>query len=60
MKTNKPEIIPYYKYKQQAFWKFNNALASLIDRNRNMSDPFGVRIDSQTRFDFVIYLQGVV
>lgn len=58
MKTNKPEIIPYYKYKQQAFWKFNNALASLIDRNRNMSDPFGVRIDSQTRFDFVIYLQG--
>ncbi len=57
MKPNKPEIIPYYKYKQQAFWKFNNALASLIDRNRNMSDPFGVRIDSQTRFDFVIYLQ---
>lgn len=58
MKPNKPEIIPYYKYKKQAFWKLNNALASLIDRNRNMSDPFGVRIDSQTRFDFVIYLQG--
>ncbi len=57
MKPNKPEIIPYYKYKQQAFWKFNNALASLIDRNRNMSDPFGGRINNKTRFDFVIYLR---
>jgi hypothetical protein len=57
MKPNKPEIIPYYKYKKQAFWKFNNALASLIDRNRNMSDPFGGRINNKTRFDFVIYLR---
>ena len=57
MKPNKPEIIPNYKYKQQAFWKFNNALASLIDRNRNMSDPFGGRINNKTRFDFVIYLR---
>lgn len=57
MKQSKPQIIPYYKYKQEAFWKFNNALASLIDRNRNMSDPFGGRIDDKTRFDFVIYLQ---
>lgn len=57
MKPNKPEIIPYYKYKQQAFWKFNNALASLIHRNGGMSDPFGGRIDDKTRFDFVIYLR---
>ena len=57
MKTNKLEIIPYYKYKQQAFWKFNNALSSLILLNGGMSDPFGGRIDGKTRFDFVIYLQ---
>lgn len=57
MKLNKPQIIPYYKYKQQAFWKFNNALASLIDRNGGISDPFGGRIDSNTRFDFEIYLR---
>lgn len=57
MKPNKPEIIPYYKYKQQAFWKFNNALASLIHRNGGMSDPFGGKIDDKTRFDFVIYLR---
>lgn len=57
MKPNKPEIIPYYKYKQKAFWKFNNALANLIHRNGGMSDPFGGRIDNKTRFDFVIYLR---
>ena len=58
MKTNKPEIIPYYKYKQQAFWKFNNALASLIHRNGGMSHPFGGRIDNKTRFEFEIYLKN--
>lgn len=57
MRQVKPNIIPYYKYKQKAFWEFNNALASLINRNGGMSDPFGGRIDSQTRFDFVIYLK---
>jgi len=57
MKTNKPEIIPYYKYKQQAFWKFNNALANLIHRNGGMSHPFGGWIDNKTRFEFEIYLK---
>ena len=57
MKQVKPQIVPYYKYKQEAFWKFNNALASLIHRNGGMSDPFGGRIDDKTRFDFVIYLR---
>lgn len=57
MRQVKPQIIPYYKYKQQAFWKFNNALANLIHRNGGMSDPFGGRIDDKTRFDFVIYLR---
>lgn len=57
MRQDKPQIIPYYKYKKQAFWKFNNSLSSLIHRNGGMSDPFGGRIDNTTRFDFVIYLQ---
>ena len=57
MKQVKPQIIPYYKYKQEAFWKFNNALASLIDRNGGISVPFSGRIDSNTRFDFEIYLR---
>ena len=57
MKQSKPQIIPYYKYKQEAFWKFNNALANLIHRYGGMSDPFGGRIDDKTRFDFVIYLR---
>ena len=33
MRQVKPQIIPYYKYKQKAFWKFNNALANLIHHN---------------------------
>lgn len=57
MRQVKPQIIPYYKYKQEAFWKFNNALANLIHHNRGMSDPFGGRIDNKTRFDFEIYLR---
>ena len=57
MKQVKPQIIPYYKYKQEAFWKFNNALANLIHRYGGMSDPFGGRIDDKTRFDFEIYLR---
>ena len=58
MKQSKPQIIPYYKYKQEAFWKFNNALANLIHRNGGMSHPFGGRIDNKTRFDFEIYLKN--
>lgn len=57
MRQVKPQIIPYYKYKQEAFWKFNNALANLIHHNGGMSDPFGGRIDNKTRFDFEIYLR---
>lgn len=57
MRQVKPKIIPYYKYKQEAFWKFNNALANLIHHNGGMSDPFGGRIDNKTRFDFEIYLR---
>lgn len=57
MKQSKPQIIPYYKYKREAFWKFNNALSNLIHCNGGMSDPFGGRIDNKTRFDFVIYLR---
>lgn len=57
MKQNKPQIIPYYKYKQEAFWKFNNALANLIHSKEGMSDPFGGRIDNKSRFDFEIYLR---
>lgn len=58
MKQSKPQIIPYYKYKQEAFWKFNNALASLIHRNGGMSHPFGGRIGNTTRFEFEIYLKN--
>ena len=58
MKQNKPQIIPYYKYKQEAFWKFNNALANLIHRNGGISHPFGGRIDNTTRFEFEIYLRN--
>ena len=58
MKLNKPQIIPYYKYKQEAFWKFNNALANLIHLNGGMSHPFGGRIDNTTRFEFEIYLKN--
>ena len=57
MKQSKPQIIPYYRYKQEAFWKFNNALANLIHRNGGMPHPFGGWIDSNTRFDFEIYLR---
>lgn len=57
MRQVKPQIIPYYKYKQEAFWKFNNALANFIHHNGGMSDPFGGRIDNKTRFDFEIYLR---
>lgn len=57
MKQVKPQIIPYYKYKQQAFWKFNNALASLIRSNGGMQHPFGGRIDNKTRFEFEVYLK---
>lgn len=57
MKQSKPKVIPYYKYKQEAFWKFNNALASCIHHNGGMSDPFGGRIGDKTRFDFVIYMR---
>ena len=58
MKQCKPRIIPYYKYKQKAFWKFNNALAHLIHLNGGMSHPFGGRIDNTTRFEFEIYLKN--
>ena len=58
MKQVKPQIIPYYKYKQQAFWKFNNALASLIHSNGGMQHPFGGRIDNKTRFEFEVYLKN--
>lgn len=58
MKQNKPQIIPYYKYKQEAFWKFNNALANLIHRNGGISHPFGGRIDNTTSFEFEIYLRN--
>lgn len=58
MKQSKPQIIPYYKYKQEAFWKFNNALANLTLRNGGMSHPFGGRIDNTTRFEFEIYLKN--
>lgn len=58
MKQNKHQIIPYYKYKQEAFWKFNNALANLIHCNGGMSHPFGGWIDNKTRFEFEIYLKN--
>lgn len=58
MKQVKPQIIPYYKYKQEAFWKFNNALANLIHCNGGMSHPFGGRIGNTTRFEFEIYLKN--
>lgn len=58
MRQVKPQIIPYYKYKQEAFWKFNNALANLIHRNGGMSHPFGGRINNTTRFEFEIYLKN--
>lgn len=58
MRQVKPQLIPYYKYKQEAFWKFNNALASLIHRNGGISHPFGGRIDNTTRFEFEIYLKN--
>ena len=58
MKQVKPQIIPYYKYKQEAFWKFNNALANLIHCNGGMPHPFGGRIGNTTRFEFEIYLKN--
>lgn len=58
MRQVKPQLIPYYKYKQEAFLKFNNALASLIHRNGGISHPFGGRIDNTTRFEFEIYLKN--
>ncbi len=57
MRLKEEYIIPYYKYKKVAYSRFNIALVSYFLSNGGMSDPFGGRIKSQTRFDFVIYLQ---
>lgn len=57
MKQNKPQIIPYYKYKQEAFWKFNNALANFIHCNGGMSTPFSGSLNPNTSLGFTVNLR---